>query len=557
MRLKRIELYDDFRSLKKGFTLDFIQTSDSYSKEQAIEPFCIVGKNGSGKSNILELLSAIFYQIEVTCLDFLPKELVTRVDTVDEEEIEYEEEIELPIFQSNETKPNAYKLEYYITHKEKEVLVTILKEPNEYRKVYLNNDFTNPLDKKDLQNKEVPILPEYIIGYSSGQNEILSLSFFKMRLIQYDEYISYINYKTPFDVHESRMVYLDDAFSQAIFITNFIYDDIVVNKVFRETIELETIESFRIIINQNVNVKIDDEKRFIREQIEHKIELLKKCSTIYFTSNDDLNRLTLDFYLDDEVRKAFKVHFGEGKSGRLKLFRTLQTFINLNYYYIDQETKYKLYNSSSLFAKGYLPETPWNRRFFTFKNFMIKKKNIEEPILSRSLSDGEYQFLHSIGLALIYRDTQSLFLLDEPETHFNPSWRAEYMSAIKHCFQNKTDEKPYSKSELIITSHSPFIVSDTKEDNVLIFEKNEHGKVDCKKAGFNTFGASVNKITMKVFGKKETIGDVAKDKLAEYQKRLKADEDIDTIIHEIDLEFGESVEKILFMKMLFDKQEAK
>jgi restriction system-associated AAA family ATPase len=557
MRLKRIELYDDFRSLKKGFTLDFIQNSDSYKKEQAIEPFCIVGKNGSGKSNILELLSAIFYQVEVTCLDFLPKELVTRIDIVDEEEIEYEEEIELPIFQSNETKPNAYKLEYYITHEESEILVTILKESNEYRKVYLNNDFTNPLDKKDLQNKEVPILPEYIIGYSSGQNEILSLPFFKMRLIQYDEYISYISYKTPFDAHESRMVYLDDAFSQAIFITNFIYDDIVVNKVFRETIELETIESFRIIINQNVNVKIDDEKRFIREQIEHKIELLKKCSTIYFTSNDDYNRLTLDFYLDDEVKKAFKVHFGEGKTGRLKLFQTLQTFINLNYYYIDEETKQKLYNSSSLFAKGYLPETPWNRRFFTFKNFMIKKKNIEKPILSRSLSDGEYQFLHSIGLALIYRDTQSLFLLDEPETHFNPSWRAEYMSAIKHCFQNKIDEKLYSKSELIITSHSPFIVSDTKEDNVFIFEKDTKGIVHCKKADFNTFGASVNKITMKVFDKKETIGDVAKDKLAEYKKRLNADEDIDTIIHDIDFELGESVEKILFMKMLFDKEEGK
>lgn len=553
MRLKRIELYDDFRSLKKGFTLDFIQNSDAYSKEQAIEPFCIVGKNGSGKSNILELLSAIFYQVEVTCLDFLPKELVIKIDTVDEEEIEYEEEIELPIFQSNETNPNAYKLEYYITHKDEEVLVTILKEPNEYRKIYLNNDFLNPLDKKDLQNKELPILPEYVIGYSSGHNEILSLPFFKMRLIQYDEYISHISYKTTFDVHESRMVYLDDAFSQAIFITNFIYDDDVVNKVFRETIELEAIESFRIIINQNVNVKIDDKKIFIREQIEHKIELLKKCSTIYFTSNDDLNRLTLDFYLDDEVKKAFRLHFGEGKSGRLKLFQTLQTFINLNYYCIDKETKHKLYNSNSLFAKGYLPETPWNRRFFTFKNFMIKKKNITESILSRSLSDGEYQFLHSIGLALIYRDTQSLFLLDEPETHFNPSWRAEYMSAIKDCFQNKTDEKAYSKSELIITSHSPFIVSDTKEDNVLIFEKDENGLVVCKKVNFNTFGASVDKITSNIFGQKSSIGDRSSVILDEYRNKIDESNDLKALVKDIDEELGESIEKFLLLKSIFDR----
>ena len=101
----------------------------------------------------------------------------------------------------------------------------------------------------------------------------------------------------------------------------------------------------------------------------------------------------------------------------------------------------------------------------------------------------------------------------------------KYISVLKKCFAGDSQTP-----EVLISSHSPFMVSDTKEDNVLIFEKDEHGKVDCKKADFNTFGASVNKITMKVFGKKETIGDVAKNKLTE---------------------------KILFMKMLFDKQEAK
>jgi restriction system-associated AAA family ATPase len=181
---------------------------------------------------------------------------------------------------------------------------------------------------------------------------------------------------------------------------------------------------------------------------------------------------------------------------------------------------------------------------------VIQKTN--HQILSKELSDGEHQFLHTIGIALLYKNTSSLFLLDEPETHFNPDWRAKYISVLKKCFEGDKQTP-----EVLISSHSPFIVSDTKEDNVLIFEKDENGKVDCKKADFNTFGASVNKITMKVFGKKETIGDVAKDKLAEYKKRLDADEDIDTIIHDIDLELGESVEKILFMKMLFDKQEAR
>ena len=219
----------------------------------------------------------------------------------------------------------------------------------------------------------------------------------------------------------------------------------------------------------------------------------------------------------------------------------------LNLYQTDKERREKIYQSTSLYVKGRLATLAWEDRVFRFKNFVIQKTN--HQILSKELSDGEHQFLHTIGIALLYKNTPSLFLLDEPETHFNPDWRAKYISVLKKCFDGDSQTP-----EVLISSHSPFMVSDTKEDNVLIFEKDEHGKVDCKKADFNTFGASVNKITMKVFGKKETIGDVAKDKLLDYKKRLEADEDIDMIIHDIDLELGESVEKIFFMKMLFDKQ---
>ena len=390
MRLKRIELYDDFRSLKSGFTLDFVDDYTSYDKnEQSIDPFCIVGKNGSGKSNILELLSAIFYQVEISCLDFLPREMVTRIEKIDDDEIEFEDEIELKIFQSNITKPNAYKLEYYITHGSKEALVTIKKEADKYRVIELTtyDDQGTPkrlnLDKVNLQNKELPILPEYIIGYSSGQNEILSLPFFKMRLIQYDEYVNYLKVNNNFESHESRMVYLDDVFSQAIFITNFIYSDTKVNEVFKSTIGIETVESFRIVINQNINIKINDERKYIRSEVLNKIELLKNCATMSYNNEDDINQLVLDYYLDDEVKKAFMLSFGYGKQGRLNLFQTLQTLINLNYYYIDESTKHKLYNSQSLFAKGYLPETPWNKRFFTFKHFMLKKQGTNETILIR------------------------------------------------------------------------------------------------------------------------------------------------------------------------------
>lgn len=168
MRLKSIELHDDFRSLKSGFRLDFIK--ELPSNESTIEPYCIVGRNGSGKSNILELLSAIFFHVEVSCLEYLPKDIITKIN---EDEEEYEEREELNIFQSFTTSPNAFKLEYYSYIDGKETLVTIEKRADEYRKVYLEGDSENLLDKKELQDRKRGILPENIIGYSSGQNEIL------------------------------------------------------------------------------------------------------------------------------------------------------------------------------------------------------------------------------------------------------------------------------------------------------------------------------------------------------------------------------------------------
>jgi len=567
MRLKSIELYDKFRSLKSGFRLDFIK--EPPKDKIAIEPYCVVGRNGSGKSNILELLSAIFYQVEIKYLSFLPKEIDPPFVNNKQEQyisndtgqyVDNREYKELEIFQSFDTNPNAYKLEYYFTYEDRQRLVTIEKREKEDINIYLDDDLENSLSA--IEAKEV--LPACIVGYSSGQNEILNLPFYKMRLIQHDEYIDYLSKEIQFKTHESRMVYLDDTFSQAIFATNFIFGDTLINEVFSQTIGVEALESFRIVIKTNLLVEdiviesengLEEQERLLLKEFAYKVELLKSCATMSYEDKEN-DELILDYYLDKQgvMKEMFKKQFAlnDEKTGKdisyFNLFQTFQTLINLNYYHIDPKTKKKLYESKSLFAKGYLPQASWNKRFFTFKNFMLKKKGIEEPVYSKSLSDGEYQFLHSIGLALIYRDTQSLFLLDEPETHFNPSWRAEYMSVLKECF-----DKSEAKAEFLITSHSPFIVSDTKEEKVLFFKKDKEGNVQRKHLSFNTFGASVDKITSKVFGQKNSMGDRSLEILEEYRDKIDNSADLKALVKDIEGELGESIEKFLLLKNIFDR----
>ncbi|MEI4908391.1 ABC transporter, partial [Klebsiella pneumoniae] len=48
------------------------------------------------------------------------------------------------------------------------------------------SDFDTNADEVFKGSHADILLPQYVLGYSSGENEILSLPFFKMRFVQFD-----------------------------------------------------------------------------------------------------------------------------------------------------------------------------------------------------------------------------------------------------------------------------------------------------------------------------------------------------------------------------------
>jgi len=112
-------------------------------------------------------------------------------------------------------------------------------------------------------------------------------------------------------------------------------------------------------------------------------------------------------------------------------------------------------------------------------------------------------------------------------------------------------------SEVLLTSHSPFIISDCAQENVLVFKKDPDNQVTCTRPDFQTFGASANAITIKVFGQTETIGDYAMTKLNEFRQRLDQGEAADALIEEANRILGDSVEKVLFINEALDRKEGK
>jgi hypothetical protein len=106
MKLLRLKITDPdgFRSLPAGFEHHFRTERILDEEGDGFAPFVCAGRNGSGKSNLLEALASIFYQLELQRVrrSFLPE--VFQYDPVDNPHG----------IKEGAGFPNAFELEYQI-----------------------------------------------------------------------------------------------------------------------------------------------------------------------------------------------------------------------------------------------------------------------------------------------------------------------------------------------------------------------------------------------------------------------------------------------------------
>lgn len=585
MKLLRLKITDPegFRSLPCGFEHHFRtewSLHDELAQANDFAPFVCAGPNGSGKSNLLEALSAIFFQLEVLRVrrSFLPEALQDETPDV---------------------APAAYELDY------------LIRVPAEYRspgsppwaKVGVRKRAGESVsirwgNQGDFGTEEVEalkggltdiLLPQYVLGYSSGENEILSLPFFKMRFVQFDEYWNALTRQLSYPGRpETRLAYLDNGFSQAILLCNLLFQDEATSQPFREDVGIEALQEFRIILRRSIELHPEQlaafasEDESTRESLEdivkgnpalhaeidelgntsyrlnllQKLEgdekssllvsALKRCATLSYI-DDASDALVLDYWVNEATRQAFRENF-DGSA--LALFQAFQVLLTLNLYAVSEALKADLYASTSHYVSETVPTLASDQRVMRFKFVRFTKQGATEPMTLKELSDGEHQLLHSLGLCLLFRDTNSLFLLDEPETHFNPGWRANFISRLRKCLPGNGE----FAQDMLITTHTPFLISDSKPGKVLVFAKDKtNGSVSISHPDYNTLGASINKITMNTFGKRETIGGHAQALLAALRARFEqGGEDNEELITEIHDLLGDSVEKVLLIKAILD-----
>lgn len=552
MKLIRLEINSDYGSIESGFKLQFRfpleEPPASGLDWNEFHPFCFAGLNGSGKSNVLEALANIFYHIECCA-------------NINQPEIFQEH------FQPESCKPDAFELEYYFSPEkgsdykiENLIRVCITKKVKDEnagedgfpQMTYQTYPFDNdpvPVSvvAKKYAETSAPAkqyLPDLIIGYSSGENEILSIPFLKTRLLHFDEYRVALEKKTKYTEPESSLLYIDYEMSQAVLLANLIFQSSTVLEPLRNELGIEDIERFRM----NLNLHVHQENEVLA-QYQEVLNAFKNCATTCYA---DKNKLTLDFWVNQETKKAFQKNFNDNP---FELFRAFQVLYTLNYRTVKDDIKTDVYQSKGFYTDGKVPTPAPVEKVFYFLDYYIKKQKPNSKgvvsLLMKNLSDGEQQFLHTIGICLMLKNRSALLLLDEPETHFNPDWRSKFIRTLKKSLT--ASESNNLMNDILITSHSPFIISDCYPDKVIVFEKGKQPK-NARDINFRTYGTSIDIIMENIFKKNNTIGDLSRTEIEDIQAQLKRRKKLSVeevkAFKEQTKHLGDSMEKILLFARL-------
>lgn len=175
-----------------------------------------------------------------------------------------------------------------------------------------------------------------------------------------------------------------------------------------------------------------------------------------------------------------------------------------------------------------------------------------------NLSTGEENFLFKFANFYSLKINEKLiknnlfFFIDEGEITLHPNWQKIYISYLVKFF----DENFKQKIHLIITSHSPFIISDLPKENVIFLEKGKQVYPDV-----DTFGANIHTLLSHGFFMKDGLmGEFAKEKINKAigylnQKQL-TKEEIDYCEYIISI-IGEPIVKKQLQRMLDSKRLSK
>lgn len=149
----------------------------------------------------------------------------------------------------------------------------------------------------------------------------------------------------------------------------------------------------------------------------------------------------------------------------------------------------------------------------------IRLKKNDGSVTFRELSEGEQQLLTVLGLLRFTAESESLFLLDEPDTHLNPRWSVDYIAYLRQFVQdtqNSTDS-----SHILLTTHNPMAIAELEKEQVQVMWKDDSNQINAQEPFESPRGMGYAGIlTSDMFGLNSTLDRPTQDLVRERRKLL-------------------------------------
>lgn len=425
MRIDRLKI-EHFKNLR-NFQIDI---------DEAQLTSVFIGRNGAGKSNLLEAIVIIFRDLDLN----------------------------IP------TKDFSYEIFYKCTGHS----IRIKNNTAEGIQEFWVNDVKLP--RTSFYKERGRFLPEHLFAYYSGPSNRLEKHFAKHQKRFYRALLDG-DRETLRPLFYARLIHSN--FVLLAFFSFYVEDN---QKFLRDYFDIESVESVLFVLKRAEWVKGKGHAKaefwgargvvrdFLDSLYKYALAPIKEIESFEEGIKTVKKEVTYLYLKDQDKLQAFAEEYGDN----------VEFFKNLESTYISD----------------------------LIEEVRIKVRKTDGTIITfNELSEGEQQLLMVLGLLKFTRSRESLFLLDEPDTHLNPAWKFEYLNLIKKVVGQS------ESSQVIISTHDPIVIGGLNKEAVSIFDRSADGTT-VRMPEVNPKGMGVaGLLTSDLFGLPTTLDPETQDEL--------------------------------------------
>lgn len=433
-----------------------------FDEDQSIT--VVIGWNGTGKSNVLEALAIIFrdlirkekmpafaFELKYEIDSGINKKYVTIQADPDLEKEQYifsyiPLQTVLEPLSPNQSPINLVELKQPDLFSEK--AISNIESENEASEVIkpINVSFT----KFTAENSE--FLPKFVFSYYSGLSTRMQ-DIFTPYIEQYDKKLR--SGKTSEEVGFKRMFYALPIHSQFVLLAFLFKQDETIKSFLENQLGIDAESGIESILfelrqpswtnkNDDGDPRLWDAKGVVKEFLSELYDISLAPIKITKSSKSSLwNKKTREYqYLFLKDMPSFQ-KLMEHKEPRI-LFRDL--------------------------------ESTYVSELIEAVHIRVKLKKNNGTVTFKELSEGEQQLLTVLGLLRFTNEEESLYLLDEPDTHLNPKWSVEYLNYLE-AFMKSEANGLKTNSHIVLTTHNPIAIAELKKEQIQILHRDEDKQI--------------------------------------------------------------------------------